>query len=151
MEGGAGIVGVSLNAPLVPGLGLAGSSLFGVSGQALRLAELGDVVVSTWSGLGLSLAGSFSTKSKRCPSRYGGDGKGFGFGAGNSSLFRRLRSRSYAVPVRPSFSHCSCIMRLACVGSICWSGGRRGSGLYMLAIHGASPSGACLWLVDGRF
>ena len=31
---------------------------------------------------------------------------------------------------------------------ICWSGGSRGSGLYIVAIQGASPSG--LWLVVGR-
>jgi hypothetical protein len=31
--------------------------------------------------------------------------------------------------------------RLACVGSICSSGGSIGSGLYMCAIQGASPSG----------
>ena len=41
---------------------------------------------------------------------------------------------------------------------ICWSGGRRGSGLYIVAIQGASPSGRCavvgrdtaLPLVPGR-
>lgn len=37
----------------------------------------------------------------------------------NSSVFSSLKSRSYIEPVLPSFSHCSCCMRLACVGIIC--------------------------------
>lgn len=36
------------------------------------------------------------------------------------------------------------------MGSICWSGGSRGSGLYIEAIQGASPSGGTWWPVDGR-
>jgi hypothetical protein len=58
-----------------------------------------------------------------------------------SSVLSSLNSRSYAVPILPSFSHFSCAIRFACVGSICWSGGRRGSGLYIEASHGGSPSG----------
>lgn len=57
--------------------------------------------------------------------------------------------RSYVLGVRPSFSHCSCCIFLASVGSICWSGGRRGSGLYMVASQGGSPSGR-LTAVGGR-
>src|SRR3954464_3483934 len=57
--------------------------------------------------------------------------------------------RSYVLGVRPSFSHCSCCIFLARVGSICCSGGRRGSGLYMVANHGGSPSGR-LAAVVGR-
>lgn len=40
-------------------------------------------------------------------------------------------------------------MRLACVGMICWSGGRRGSGWYVVASQGGSPSGR-LTAVVGR-
>lgn len=40
-------------------------------------------------------------------------------------------------------------MRLAWVGSICWSGGRRGSGLYIVASQGASPSGRLI-VPEGR-
>jgi len=75
-------------------------------------------------------------------------GRGFSSGFVISSVFSSLNSRSYTVPVLPSFSHCSCAIRFACVGSICWSGGNRGSGLYIEAIHGGSPSGR--WLVEGR-
>jgi hypothetical protein len=36
-----------------------------------------------------------------------------------SSVLSSLNSRSYAVPILPSFSHFSCANLLACVGSIC--------------------------------
>lgn len=62
---------------------------------------------------------------------------------------RGAKSRSYVVGVRPSFSHCACCSFFATVGSICWSGGRRGSGLYIVASHGGSPSGR-LAAVVGR-
>lgn len=73
-------------------------------------------------------------------------------GTGGMSLgwtARGAKSRSYVVGVRPSFSHCSCCSFFATVGSICWSGGRRGSGLYIVASHGGSPSGR-LAAVVGR-
>ena len=46
-------------------------------------------------------------------------------------------------------SHCSCCSRFACVGRSCSSGGSRGSGLYIVASQGASPSGRFI-AVAGR-
>lgn len=44
---------------------------------------------------------------------------------------------------------CCCCNFFACVGITCWSGGKRGSGLYIVANHGASPSGRLI-AVAGR-
>lgn len=62
-------------------------------------------------------------------------------GGASVAIANGANPRSYVVGVLPSFSHCCCIIWRACVGMICWSGGRRGSGLYMVANHGGSPSG----------
>ena len=147
--GGVVIVGVILYPPLVPGRDgdvcfsplLAPPSertvsLCGVRGQAFKFAELGDVGAN---------ADPEGEGNCCCCCSLVGEVGGL---EGNSSSFNGRNSRSNAVLVLPSRSHCSCCRRLACVGSICWSGGRRGSGLYMPAIQGASPSGA--WEVEGR-
>src|SRR5271154_1152954 len=49
----------------------------------------------------------------------------------------------------PSSFHWACCWRRAWVGMICWSGGRRGSTLYIVASQGGSPSGR-LTAVRGR-
>lgn len=63
-----------------------------------------------------------------------------------------LNSRGRLGSIPPAFacsSDCFCCKRLACVGRSCCSGGNRGSGLYIVASHGASPSGR-LMAVAGR-
>lgn len=112
-----GIVLYPRSVPLVPG----------------RLVRSGVFLISG--------GGGFSSGAGRSCSSFLGDSTR-GAGAGLSSCTDNgANSRSYVVGTLPSVSHCSCASLRACVGSICWSGGSRGSGLYIVASHGGSPSG----------
>lgn len=62
---------------------------------------------------------------------------------------RGEKFRSYVLGTAPWSSHCACCALRACVGMICSSGGSIGSGLYIVANQGGSPSGL-LTAVRGR-
>lgn len=87
------------------------------------LVVLGDVgdFVGTFK-FGDRLGEGIFADSKRVLFKFNGGGicdLAFSVGDGSGSSLMSRRSRSYVVPDMPSRSHCSCIIRLACVGSIC--------------------------------
>src|SRR5690242_10592078 len=149
------VLSFSLGARLIEaGFGEGTRGLWGIVGVSLNwccsiagdLSDTGSVFLAEFEGCMSRLESGHCSFSRSFSSAIGSicDNRWIPV----SSVLRRRKSVSYMEPTRPSFSHCSCCMRLACVGMICWSGGSRGSGLYMVAIQGASPSGR--WPVVGR-